>query len=150
MTLLPKTIKEYPAGTFNDINYLYQQQITNWKVNTRLLTSNDILKVVSKDIKESVIVRENLSDLVIGNLNDSNRITLVKQKVIDKDGYYKFLNKYSYFVSNDCYWMNEEYNADKAFAVGKLDQDSMKLYGELKTSTCKVIPVLIVEKNKLK
>lgn len=150
VTLLPKTIKEYPAGTFNDINYLYQQQITNWKVNTRLLTSNDILKVVSKDIKESVIVRENLSDLVIGNLNDSNRITLVKQKVIDKDGYYKFLNKYSYFVSNDCYWMNEEYNADKAFAVGKLDQDSMKLYGELKTSTCKVIPVLIVEKNKLK
>lgn len=150
VTLLPKTIKEYPIGTFNDVNTLYQQQTSNWKVNTRMLTSNDILKVISKDIKESVIVRENLSDLVIGNLTDPNRITLVKQKVIDKNGYYKFLNKYSYFVSNDCYWINEEYNIDKAFAVGKLDDESMKLYGELKTSTCKVIPVLVVEKDKLK
>lgn len=150
VTLLPKTIKEYPIGTFNDVNTLYQQQTSNWKVYTRMLTSNDILKVISKDIKESVIVRKNLSDLVIGNLTDPNRITLVKQKVIDKDGYYKFLNKYSYFVSNDCYWINEEYNVDKAFAVGKLDEESMKLYGELKTSTCKVIPVLVVEKDKLK
>lgn len=150
VTLLPKTIKDYPSGTFNDINTLYQQQITNWKVNTRLLISDDILRVISKDIKESVIVRENVSDLIIGNLNYENRINFVKQKAIASQGYYKFLNKYSYFVSNDCYWINENYNIDKAFAIDKLDESSMKLYGELKTSSCKVIPVLLIEKEKLK
>lgn len=150
VTLLPKVIKNYSTGTFNDISTLYQQQITGWTVNTRLLNADDVLKVISKDIKDSVIVRDELSDLVIGNLNDPNRISLIKQKAIESQGYYKFLNKYSYFVSNSCYWLNEEYDIDKAFAVGKLDQDSMKLYGELKTSSCKVIPVLIVEKDKLK
>ena len=150
VTLLPKTIKDYPSGTFYDINTLYQQQITNWKVNTRLLSSNDILKVISKDIKESVIVRDNVSDLIIGNLNDENRINSIKQKTISTQGYYKFLNKYSYFVSNDCYWINEDYGVDKAFAIDKLDESSMKLYGELKTSNCKVIPVLLIEKEKLK
>ena len=147
VTLLPKVIKDYPTGNFNSINSLYQQQITGWKVNTRLLNSNDILKVISKDIKDSVIVREGVSDLIIGNLNNENRINYVKQKAIALQGYYKFLNKYSYFVSNSCYWINEEYDANSGFAIAPIDSTSMKLYGENKITNCKVIPVIIAKKD---
>ena len=150
VTLLPKVSKEYSSGIFTNINSIYKSETEKWTVESRLLSIKDILPVVSKDIKNSVLVSPNLSDLIIGNLSYENRIDKVISNAINKKGYFKYLNKFSYFYSTDCYWLNDEYNVENAFAVTKLDDSSMKIYGESKTSSCKIIPVIIAEKVNLR
>ncbi len=161
VTLLPKTSKEYLTGTFNDINTQYTNQITNWVVNTeplqvsswtvpsRTLNVEDILSVVSKDIKDSMVVKPNVSDSIIGNLKYEGRIDKVISDLTTSEGYFKYLNKFSYFYSNDCIWLNSEYNTLNGFAMAPLDGEYMKIYSEPKTSNCKVIPVIIAEKVNL-
>lgn len=149
VTLLPKVTKEYASGTYANINTIYSNQIVNWNVKTRILNINDILNVISKDIKESVFVRPNISDLVIGNLNYQDRIDKIILKAINSKGYFKYLNKFSYFYSSDCFWLNNEYDLNNSFAVAPFDDNSMKIYGENKASVCKVIPVIITEKINL-
>ena len=39
--------------------------------------------------------------------------TMEKQIVLtNNQGYFKFLNKFAYFYSSDCYWLNNEYDAN--------------------------------------
>lgn len=149
VTLLPKVSKEYLKGTFNDINTLYSTETSTWNVETRLLNISDVLNIVSKDIKESVLVRPEISDLIIGNLTYDGRINSVILKATSSNGYFKYLNKFSYFYSSDCIWLNSEYNTNNSFAVAPLDENSMKIYGEVKTTNCKVIPVIIADKVNL-
>lgn len=149
VTLLPKVSKSYSTGAYADIKTLYSTETTGWNVETRLLNVSDILKVISKDIKNSVLVRPNVSDLVIGNLNYNDRFDKVIATAKSSQGYFKYLNKFSYFYSTDCYWLNNEYDDKNAFAVSPLDSESMRIYGELKTQSCKVIPVIIAEKTNL-
>ena len=150
VTLLPKVSKEYPTGTFTDIDTIYKNYVSGWTVSTRVLTVDDILRSISKDIKDSTLVRPNVSDLVIGNLSNPERINKVLTNATTNNGYFKFLNKFLYFYSLDCYWLNSIYNETNAFAGAPLDAESMKIYGETKTSSCKVIPVIIAEKTNLK
>ena len=153
VTLLPRVSNDYVIEedmSFNNINNIYQKITSGWTVQSRLMKASDILNVVSKDIKESVIVIPNISDRVIGNLDLQERYDSILQNVAISEGNFKFLNKFSYFYSTSCYWLNNEYSETKAFAVSPLDDNSMKIYGENKTSNCKVIPVIIADKNKLK
>lgn len=150
VTLLPKLSRDYSTGTFNEISNLYSGYTLNWNVESRLLNVNDLLNVISKDIKNSVLVRPNLSDLIIGDITYDYRIDNVIANATTNNGYFKYLNKFSYFYSNDCYWLGNEYNVENAFAVAKFDDDYMKIYPELKTSNCMIIPVIIAEKINLK
>lgn len=146
VTLLPKVTQEYISGTYNDINYLYQSYVSTWGANTRLLNIEDVLNVVSRDLKDSVLVRPNVSDLVIGNLSYDGRLEKVLLKATNNQGYFKFLNKFAYFHSNSCYWLNNEYDLDNSFAVQILDENSMKISGINKSETCKFVPVIIANK----
>lgn len=150
VTLLPKVSKSYPTGIFTQINSLYADYISNWKVETRLLEISDILRPISKDIKASSLIRPNVSELVIGDLNSSERINKIITKATTENGYFKYLNKFLYFYSSDCYWLNNVYNENTSFAVSPLNAESMKIYGEDKNTSCKVIPVIIAEKINLK
>lgn len=153
VTLLPRVSNNYGTVedmSFNNINNIYQKITYGWTVQSRLMKASDILNVVSKDIKESVIVIPNISDRVIGNLDLEERYNSILENVSASEGNFKFLNKFSYFFSTNCYWLNNEYSETKAFAVSPLDDNSMKIYGEDKTSNCKVIPVIIANKNNLK
>lgn len=149
VTLLPKVSKDYSTGTFSNINNLYTSQVSTWKVNTRTLNVKDIMGVISKDITNSVLVRPNISDLVIGNLTYEDRLDKVILSATNSRGYFKYLNKFTYFYSDDCYWLNNEYDKENSFAVSPLDENSMKIYGESKTTNCKVIPVIIADKVNL-
>jgi hypothetical protein len=124
----------------------YNSYTSSWKVSNRILNINDILLPISKDIKSSVVSKANVSDLVIGNLTYGNRINTVINDTINKQGYFKFLNKFTYFYSTDCYWLNTQYNDLNGFAVITHDLENMKIYSELKNNTCKIIPVIEVEK----
>lgn len=150
VTLLPKVSNYYEPVKFELINTSLTQQVLGWNVVTRVLTIEDVLKVVSKDIKDSVLVRPGVSDLVIGSLKDENRIGKVVTNATTGDGYFKFLNKFSYFYSDTCYWLSTKYNETSTFAVAPLDDSSLKIYSESNDSSCKVIPVIIAEKTNLK
>ena len=146
VTLLPKINYEHISGNFNEMQAKYNSYTSSWKVSNRILNINDILLPISKDIKSSVVSKANVSDLVIGNLKYGNRINTVINDTINKQGYFKFLNKFTYFYSTDCYWLNTQYNDLNGFAVNTHDLENMKIYNELKTDTCKIIPVIEVEK----
>lgn len=149
VTLLPKIVETTFLGEQSNINGFYQDSGLTWNANTRFLNIGDILNVVSRDIKDSVIVRPNVSDLVIGNLAYEGRLNKVISKVTPDRGYFKFLNKYSYFYSTSCYWVKDKDDENSFFVVQPLDQNSMQiipasLMNEL--GACKIIPVIIGNK----
>ena len=147
VTLLPK-VKEYKentTGAYNNINTLYQNYVYLWNASTRLLSVADVLNVVSRDIKDSVLVRPDVSDLVIGNLSYEGRLNKVLHKALNAQGYFKFSDKFLYFQSDECYWLDNEYDKNIAFAVDILDQNSMKISATDKNN-CKAVPIIIGNK----
>lgn len=150
VTLLPKISNETFIGTFDNINSLFASRVAGWNVKSRLLTAEEILMIASKDILNSVLVRPSLSDLIIGDLKYGNRVDNVIEIAKSDSGYFKFLNKFTYLNSETCYWVNNEYDLNNAFAVLTNDEkEETQLYAELKTTECKVIPVIIADKVNL-
>lgn len=150
VTLLPDILSTYPTGKYEKYDELLSTTVNKWKVNTRTLLIDDILKIVSKDIDKSVVVREGISDSIMGYLGYENSIDSLIGKLPSYDGYFRFLNtKYTYFVTNKCYWLAKEYDKDKAFVLTKNDEETSKVYGADKTSDCGVIPVILAPKANL-
>ncbi|MFA7689211.1 MAG: hypothetical protein WCX96_03900, partial [Bacilli bacterium] len=73
ITLLPDldTISEF--GVYANYNSILSTITTGWTVNTRPLLVSDLLKIISADIFDSLLIRNDLSDLVIGNLKYDDR-----------------------------------------------------------------------------
>jgi len=147
VTLLPDLFGTYSSGIYDDYDELLSSTISNWNVNTRTLQIDDILKVVSKDVINSLIIREGLSDSIIGYTYYGDRINSIINNTVLYNGYYSFLNEnYEYLVTNKCYWLNKPYNDDKAFALTKFSEERTIIYGEEKNASCGVIPVIIASK----
>ncbi len=143
VTLLPDPTSNYLTSNYENYNSTMLNLTNGWEVNKRPLTVNDILKIVSKDITNSLLVRDNISDSLIGNLNYNDRINTEITKAINSNGYYKFINeKFTYLLSDTCYWINTGYNNEKVFSYEKIDNVNSKIFGNSKTSLCKVIPVI--------
>ena len=84
---------------------------------------------------------------VIGTINNNERVESITNKVINRDGYFTFDNlKYNYLVTNRCYWINKEYDNNNAFAFTKADEKISKIYKSSKNETCNIIPVIIAPK----
>ena len=150
VTLLPHLFGNYSDGTYDNYEDIYNTTISNWNVNTRELQIDDILKIVSKDINNSLIIREGLSDTVIGYMNYGERINTMIDNTVSYNGYYSFLNEENnYLVTNKCYWLNREYNETKAFALTKKGETTSKIYGEEKNNICSVTPIIIAPKKNL-
>ncbi len=150
VTLLPDLFSTYSLGTYNNYTNLLNEVSSTWNVNTRSLKIDDVLNIISKNVESSYLVRDNLSDVIIGKLDYNDRFTNELNKMIDSNGYYKFSNQaYPYFTTSKCYWLNNEYNQDRAFALVKMDDNNSKIYGELKTNQCSVVPVIEVAKANL-
>ncbi len=150
VTLLPDLTNTYSNGTYSNYSSLLTTETSSWTVNTRALLVTDILNIVSTDVTNSLLIRNNISDLIIGNLNYTNRMTTEINRAINYNGYYTFLNaKFNYLGSSNCYWTNSEYNTINAFAIKAIDETKSKIYGELKTNTCNVVPVIIANKTNL-
>ncbi len=148
VTLLPDPNIEYLSSVFSDYNDAFSTITNNWTVTTRPLLAEDLLKVISVDMINSVLVRENLSDLIIGNVSYENRVYSVMQKAIDYNGYFSFLiDKFAFLKTPSCYWTRSSYNEDNAFAVTVLDDSRLMLYGKEKAASCNVIPVILADKS---
>lgn len=150
VTLLPKISQNSTSVEYTTITNSYTEQ-TSWTATSRILDIKDMLKIISKDITSSVISIPNMSDMVIGNVKDGNRLETVINNTLSKNGYFKFLNKFTYLYSNDCYWLRDldENGVERIFTVQPFNGEMMKISSE-KTSKCKVMPVIIANKpNKI-
>ncbi|MFA5602758.1 MAG: hypothetical protein WDA21_03365 [Bacilli bacterium] len=150
ITLLPDldTISEF--GVYANYNSILSTITTGWTVNTRPLLVSDLLKIISADIFDSLLIRNDLSDLVIGNLKYDDRMNIEINRAISGNGYYQFINeKFSYLHTVNCYWTNSEYDSSNAFAVKSIDETNSKIYGEDKTTTCNIVPIIIANKINL-
>lgn len=144
VTLIPNILRFDTLGTYNSYISTYQNIVKSWKVMNRPLTANDILKVISKDVHNSKQIKEGISDSIIGTLNNESRIENKLSNITTLNGYYTF-NSFNYLSSNICYWTNTEYSSDKGMAVVS-GADATKLYGESKTTECKIVPVILASK----
>jgi len=153
VSLLPDLLGDYVSGSYADYDNLLELTTENWNVETRKLEMDDILKIISKDINNSLIVRDGFSDAIIGYLNYGNRIDEIIDNTVPYNGYYSFLNsEYAYLFTSKCYWLNKEYGTTKGFALAKIDDERSKIYGEELTineeniNKCSVVPVIIAPK----
>lgn len=150
VTLLPDPKDTYLSGGYSDYSSMLASQTTSWAVSTRPLLVGDILKIISNDVMDSLLIRDSISNSIIGNLNYDGRLNTEIAKAVSYNGYYSFLNeKFGSFTAANCYWTSSEYNVNNGFAVKKIDDNNSKIYGEAKASSCKVIPVIVANKSNL-
>lgn len=148
--LLPDLYSSYITGTANNYEEKLKELTSNWTVTNNGLKAEDILPIVSNDINNSIIMRPNLSNEIIGYLHYGTRLTDQINKVISYNGSYRFANeKYPYFTTTKCYWLNTSYNNDNQFALKKIDEEYSKIYGENKNTECSIVPVIEVAKKNL-
>ena len=152
VTLLPDLKDNYNNGFFNQYDTLLSSLTATWNATTRALKVEDILKIISRDVTNSYLVRPNLSDSIVGLLSEGTRMSDLINNTINSNGYIKFDNqKFTYFNSAKCYWFKDNYGA-KGFALGNIDSTNSKIYGENNDSTtkCSVVPIIIASKANLK
>ena len=151
VSLLPDLYGTYGSGTFSEFDRLLASNVSGWNVSTRALSADDLLNVVSTDVLESIIIGDNVSNRIIGDVKYENRSSKIREWTVSKNGLFRFHNTaYPYLVTNKCYWTNTSYDSDRGFALTKIDDTYSKTYGENKSSNCGVIPVIVVDKEHLK
>lgn len=150
VTLLPNPLKTYEQANYNNYINTFNTLVSSWNVPTRYLLVEDIVKVISNDIKNSQIIIDSYSDRVLGNINYNNRLNTIITDTINKNGFFRFMNdKYNFLSSNNCYWTQSSYGELSGFALVKIDDTYSKVYGNLKENTCNVIPVIEINKSRL-
>ena len=150
VTLLPSLYRTYEAGTYNDYDNILNNITADWAVSTRPLVVQDLLNIISNDVIDSKLIRNNLSDVVIGNLNYQNRMDTMINNTINYNGYFSFNNqRFSDLSSTRCYWIDSQYGTDKAFALEKVNDTTSRIYGNDINNSCSIIPVIIVSKSNL-
>ncbi|MGI6329674.1 MAG: hypothetical protein ACOXZR_02295 [Bacilli bacterium] len=140
----------YIQGDYYNYTSLYDALTRDWEVTSRALVVEDLLKIISTDVVASFLVREDLSNTIIGNLKYENRMSSFLDKTVLFNGYYYFKNnKFNFLIPDNCYWTNSNYNDDYGYGVVKYNEKRTKIYAEEKEKICQVIPVIEVEKADL-
>jgi len=151
VTLLPDLYNSYKTATANNYTSQIESLTSGWETSTRPLSVEDILPVVSKDVINTLLIRPNISNEIVGYLDYGDRLTKHIERTISYQGYYKFENAdFPYFVTSKCYWLSTKYDDTHQFALSKMDETYSKIYNENKTTTCSVVPVAEVSKARLK
>lgn len=151
VTLLPSFDNNYLENTFYNSDSLYNNIISSWNANTRKLSVEDVLKVISTDIDNTIIKKEGLSDLILGKVDYKTRVSTVLDNNSNYNASYVFKNSsFLYLASNTCYFLDGHDNSTFAYSLAKIDNDTSSINMVSKDKTCKVIPVIIANKNSLK
>lgn len=151
VTLLPSFDNNYLENTFYNSDSLYNNIISSWNANTRKLSVEDVLKVISTDIDNTIIKKEGLSDLILGKVDYKTRASTILDNNSNYNASYVFKNSlFLYLASNTCYFLDGHDNSTFAYSLAKIDNDTSSINMVSKDKTCKVIPVIIASKNSLK
>lgn len=151
VTLLPSFDNDYLENTFNNSNLSYTNIVSNWNASTRKLNVEDVLKVISTDIDNTIVKRNGLSDLVLGKVDYKTRASSVLDNNINYNATYEFKNNtFLYLASNTCYFLEGHDTDTMVYNLVKVDNDTSSVDMISKDKTCKVMPVIIASKNSLK
>jgi len=155
VTLLPNpygsSFTTFRRGPWQNYTTMRNQFTSSWGlVTTRGLRATDIMKVISNDASNTLLIRPDLSDSILGNIEYENRMTSELQKLLTGNGEYSFASeRFEFIISSDCYWLETEYDTTRGFALRRYDGETARMFGYLKGNTCNVIPVIIANKNQL-
>ncbi len=152
ITVIPNILTKFTEATYDNYNNTLNSITSNWNVEYRALTADDVLKIISRDIESSNMISSSLSNIIIGKMNSSELINQTLNNAVLLDGHFEFINdnfKFLYNSSSTCYWTMTEYNTSKGYAFSKIDSSKSKLYGENKTTSCQVLPVIIITKKEI-
>lgn len=148
--LLPDLYNTYITSPADKYEENLAELTKNWTVTNRGLKVEDILPIISNDILQSIMMRPNLSNEVIGYINSEERLNDSIKKVIDYNGNYRFSNeRYPYLDSSKCYWFNTTYNQTGQFALKEIDKKYSKIYKEVNTVECSIAPIIEIAKSNL-
>lgn len=148
--LLPDLYDTYITSTADNYTEKLTELTKTWTVTKRGLKAEDIIPIISNDVLQSIIMRPSLSNEVIGYIKTEERLNSSIKKVIDYNGNYRFSNeRYPYFNSSKCYWLDTEYNESGQFALKEIDNKYSKIYKEIKGTECSIVPIIEVSKNNL-
>ena len=146
VTLLVDFDTNLLSTNYNNVKDSYSSLTSSWKSNNTILDTNTMVKLISYDLQNSYIKRDGLSNKVIGKVLFEDRANSIVNKVRQSNESFVFsTSSYLYLSTNDCIWMKDSYDDTRAFALSY-----GKIYPENKNTTCKVIPVIKANKNKLK
>ena len=148
VSLLPDISSFNLEGTYSNYKSILDDKVSSWNAKTRELEAKDILKVISKDINNSIIVTPEISDTILGTVKFSTRADDILTKVGNTNAYISYENKYKPFNTNSCIWTSTKYNNEKGYAYIK-DNNKSKLYGESINTTCNILPVIIAQKSNI-
>ena len=148
VSLLPDISSFNLEGTFNNYKNLFDESVSTWNTNTRILEAKDILKVVSKDINSTLIVTPNISDAILGTVKFGSRADDILTKVGNTNGFISYDNKHKLFNTDKCIWTSTKYNKTSGYAY-IVDGNKSKLYGENISTTCNILPVIIAQKSNI-
>lgn len=140
------------SSNFGETNFDSYEATLNTLGNNKYkpLLATDLISIISKDIINSVVVRENLSDKIIGYVDYVGRMELQLQQIIDTEGYYQFKNSsFNFLKPNECIWTATEYDEDNGFVLNKENGEKSKISPANKTGSCRIIPVIYAEKKDL-
>lgn len=155
VTLLPLIYNMDNSGKFDNYDNALNTYRTRWNANIRKLTAEDIMRIISKDITDSWLIGDGISDAIIGNIQYGSRATNKINLATSLNGYFKYnAQEFSYISSNNiennkCYWTASSYSNDLGYAFTNIDTNNAKLYGTTKNSDCSFIPVILASKNSL-
>lgn len=150
VTLMLNPLDANISSDYNNYASNYSGLTGAWTVTNRPLELSDLLNIVSRDITDSVLVREGISNSIIGSLKYTGRMDTEISKAKTGLGHYQYISdEFSFLSSNTCYWTNTEYDTNGVFALIDQDETYSKIYNEAKTTSCKVIPVIEVLKSNI-
>lgn len=148
VSLLPDLFATYSSGIYGEYDNIYNEFVSDWNTSNRSLNIDDIIKIISKDITNSVLVRDGFSNDIIGNIRYGNRLNTEFDKFSNNNGYYTFLNeKFTYLTTSKCYWLKNNHN-NKSYAMIKESDTTSKIYEEI-NNECSIVPVIIASKVNL-
>ena len=101
------------------------------------ISANDVVDLISIDINNTYIINENISNRVLGTIQDSTRLNNLVNELISSSSSVSFdSNKFSYLTpTTTCYWTKTSINDTYAYAIKKTGGVTM-LYPERKTTSC--------------
>jgi len=126
----------------------FSEIANNLAANETSLSAEQVLKAVSHDLVDTSIEIPNTSKRILGNINYGIRTTTILNNISQLHGKITF-NKdvFNYLSSETCIWTSTPYNDTLAYALKLENGNTIKLYGEDRNALCKVVPVIIKNKQ---
>lgn len=108
----------------------------------RVITLEELLDIIKIDVIDTKIVTQGISNKILGNISVSKYETLKNALKLNNSEIHFSRNTFNYLKSDTCYWTSTKVDDTHTYAVKNLDTNTIKIYPELNTNSCKIVSVI--------